>query len=383
MAFCSRKKDNTSLTIQEVARRIGVSTATVSRVMNNVDHPVKPETRRKVLEAIRELNYSTNLYAKGLSGRPNAIGLSLGFSLRDDQGCVFTMAGVIDGINEIAREQGYHVFLDVAEDESHRLPDSGPLLAGVPLAGVLVLAPHNENPLIDELLERKIPFVIIGSRAFSQCNFVEADNYNAGRKAVEHLAGLGRRRIACLGGPSDFAPALDMSLGFRSKLNELGLEQRVGWFDRDNWTVENGRRMASRMLQLAEPPDAIFAGNDFLALGAMQAARELGVRVPDDLAIVGYDDYIVSELTRPPLTTFRHPDREMAIRATRWLLEEIIPGNTAPGLHQELVMPELVVRQSCGACLNKQSSESPHTGKKKNGQGSDRPPNGTSVPVSQ
>ena len=334
------------VTISEVAKRIGVSPATVSRVINNVDHPIKEETRQKVLAAVHELKFSSNIYAKGLSGRPNVIALCLGFSLSDDPGCAYSLAGITQGINTVARSLGYHVFLDTSLMPDDTLDDA--ILPGTLFAGAIVVSPRRNNPYVDFFTEKKIPFVILGSRQFSQSNFLDADNYSVGRRAVKYLSSIGRDRIGCLGGPADFNPSLDMVLGFRSMIKELGLLHRQEWIARDRWTVENGRRMALAMLKRPERPNAIFACTDFLALGALQAASELGISVPGDLSLVGYDDYSIATMVHPRLTTFRHPDCEMGMKSMKWLIEEIIPHPDDGNVYQELVMPELIIRDSCG-----------------------------------
>lgn len=346
------------VTIKEIAKRAGVSIATVSRVMNKTSHPVSDETRRRVQAAVDKFNYATSIYGKGLAGRSNIVGLCISAPLSIDPGFSMSVARIIDGIKGIARENNYHVFLEV-DDHSGHGEDRHRFFAGVPLAGVMVVAPRQDNPLVPYLLERRIPFVVVGTRAFPHCSHVDADNVYGGRIAAGHLASLGRKRIGCLGGPTDFAPSTDMAHGFRERLRELGLPRRREWFARPPWSVEGGREAALSMLSLPEPPDAVFAFTDFLALGVLQAAQELGIRVPQDVAVMGYDDFPIATAVHPTLTTFRHPDGEMAAQAMHWLVNEIIPGHDEGKLHRELFRPELVIRESCGTPLLRESRPSP------------------------
>lgn len=337
------------ITIKEIARRAGVSIATVSRVINKVDHPVRDETRKRVEAAVAKLHYSTNIYGKGLAGKSNIIGLCVGAPLSVDPGFAVSVARIIEGIKGYARQCGFHVLLEVDD----RLPDEldhwepQRFFAGVKLAGLMMVAPRRGNPMVPQLMDRGIPLIVIGSRDFPKCHFVDADNDYAGRRAVQHFAELERKRIGCLGGPTDFSPSVDMVRGFKAEIHQLRLSHRREWFARPHLSVEGGRAAALRMLSLREPPDAIFAFTDFLALGVLQAAQEVGVRVPEDLSVIGYDDFAVPFGLHPQLTTFRHPDHEMADQAIRWMIEQIIPSHEA-ALLQATFRPELIVRESCG-----------------------------------
>jgi LacI family transcriptional regulator len=328
------------ITIEDIARKAGVSTATVSRVLNNIDHPVSSKTRARVLSVARSHNYATNIYAKGLAGQSNVIGLCIGAPLSVDPGFSLSVAKAIDGLKEVTRKHNYHVFLEI-EDYAQRNKLHRGFFAGVPLAGVILIAPRRDNLMIPYLHKQGVPFVILGSREFSDCNCVDGDNAYAGREAVRHLFALKRRKIAWLGGPNDFAPSVDMEAGFRAKLKQIGLKCPTHWSAHPPLTMEGGRLAALAMLRHADPPDSIFCFTDFLAVGAVLATQALGFRVPHDVAIVGYDDFPIGQAIQPQLTTFRHPDHEIASTAARCLIEDLIPRKTNAVVCQQSSRPSL------------------------------------------
>lgn len=344
-----------SVTIREIAEEAKVSIATVSRVVNNADHPINPKTRERVLKVIKDLNYASNIYGKGLAGQSNVIGLCIGAPLSVDPGFALSVARFIDGMKPVVRARGYHVFLEV--DVTSADSDAGhQFFAGVPLAGVVILAPRKGNPMIPQLRKRQIPFVVAGSSDYKDSHFVDGNQVLAGELAVAHLVALGRKRIGCLGGPEEFSASRDMEYGFRQGLKKHNLRSRRNWFRRPEWTLESGRKEALMMLKASPRPEAVYAFTDFLALGALQAAQELELRVPEDLAIIGYDDYPMASMVHPKLTTFRHPDDAVAARAAEVLIDLLASKNQPNGLVQEFIEPKLIVRESCGAPASMRSN---------------------------
>lgn len=333
-------------TIIEIAREAGVSSATVSRVINNDGYPVKEETRKRVEEVVKRKSYKLNAFGKGLSGKSNVIGVHVGAPLSVDPNFSQSAARVIDGIKSITRDRGYHVFLNVQDPLA--TDSQVDLLFGVPLAGVLLLAPRNDDQTISLLNEWGLPFVIIGSSGFPDCNYVDGDQAAAGAIAVRHLIQLGRRRVAFLASTDNYEPAVARERGYRTELEHESLPIRNEWIIRTQPTVEGGYEAASRILALKDRPDSIWAYNDVVAVGAIRAAHQLGYHVPRDLSIVGYDDSAIASLVQPQLTTFHHNDFEIAATGTRLLLEKVIPAGHGAKTWHELFRPKLVVRESCG-----------------------------------
>ncbi len=340
-----RRKHN--LTIADIAAEAGVSIATVSRVLNNVDHPVSPATRKRVLAIAERHKYAGNIYGRGLAGQSKVIGLCVGASLSVDPGFALSVARAIDGLRGVTRSHGYHVLLE-SDDSTAGESTADVFFAGVPLAGVIVVAPRRGNPLIPYLTERGIPFIVLGSRQYADAHYVDADNRYAGREAVRYLAQRGRKRIAWIGGPRNFGPSLDMAAGLRAEVKRQGLAVKRAWRTTAEMHLEGGRSAARAILAASDRPNAVFCFTDFLAVGVLAAARELGIKVPEECAVIGYGDLPIGKAVAPKLTTFHHPDHEMAAEAARLLIENIIPSPRDESVHHTLFKPSLIVRETCG-----------------------------------
>jgi len=334
-------------TIAEIAEKAGVSIATVSRVANKTGYPVKEETRRRVEEIITQCQFRINTFGQGLSGQSNIIGVHVGVPLSVDPSFSQSAAHVIDGIKSVTRERGYHVVLNVqdATDAKSQVD----LLFGIPLAGVLLMAPRNDDATISLLNEWEIPFVILGSSGFPECNYVDGDEEYAGREAVHHLVRNGRRRIAYLGSTDNYEPVLARLRGYSEALSDLSLPYRKEWVVQAPTTTQGAFAAAVRILALRERPDSIIAYNDIMAAGALEAAHELGFRVPEDFAIVGYDGSLISELIKPQITTFLHEDFAIGATGTTMLLDKVIPGVHGETPLHELLKPRLLPRASSAA----------------------------------
>ncbi len=339
-------KPGKRVTIAEIAQEAGVSVATVSRVVNKVDHPIDPDTRKRVEEVIKRKNYTSNVFGKGLAGQTNIIGVSTSVPLSMDPGAAHNIARIFDGIKSVTRSRGYHVILEI--DDASEDPGLH-VFAGIPLAGVLHIAPRENDRIVEILRQGSVPFVLIGSSVYSDCNYVDADNDIAGRLAVQHLAQIGRKKIAFIGGSENNTPRLDslvMLRGFQDELKRQHLPLNPRWISSVPMKIEGGRDAALAMFALKDRPDSIFAFTDFLAVGALQAARELGYEVPADISIMGYDDFPFASAVTPLLTTFRHPDQEIAAMATKALLDRLSSKKNDGFIIQELVEPRLIIRDS-------------------------------------
>src|SRR3954454_22737825 len=204
-----------------------------------------------------------------------------------------------------------------------------------------------KDPEVQRLGESGIPLMavdldIVGRRAA----YVSSDNVGGGRLAVRHLHGLGHRRIATISGPQDTKPGADRMLGYRAELQALGLENRPGYEQGGDFYTESGEAAMRALLALPEPPTAVFAAGDMMAIGAMQAVKEAGLRGPEDVAVVGFDDIHSAPLLSPPLTTIRQDKIGIGVAAARALTAQIENPDTTPPV---LTLPvELVVRASCG-----------------------------------
>ena len=350
-------KDIKRRTIIEIAKEAGVSSATVSRVMNDTGYPVKEATRRRVEEVVKKNQFRLNAFGKGLSGKSNVIGVHVGAPLSVDPSFAQCAASVIDGIKSVTRDGGYHVFLSV--QDSLAAESQVDKLFNIPLAGVLLLAPRNDDETIPMLNEWGVPFVIIGSSGFPGNSFADGDEEHAGHAAVRHLLRNGRTRIAFLASTDNYEPALARVRGYRDELKRQAVEASEDWLAHCPTSADAAFEAAVHMLALRNRPDSIFAYNDIMAVGVLKAARHLGFRVPEDLAVVGYDDSPICTLVDPQLTTFHHDDFGVAAAATRILLEKVIPGGPGAGPWNEIVKSRLIVRQSCGGRVESDDSDGP------------------------
>ncbi len=324
--------------IKDVAREVGMSTATVSRALRGMPR-VSPETRDKVLEAAARLDYVASPHAASLaSGRTRAVGVIVPHVTR------WFFSSVVHGAESRLREEGYDLLLyNLAGDPQarHRVFCTHLLHKRVDAVLVLALTPTAEEVAALGKLDR--PVAVVGSRVPGWSS-VRIDDVAAARTAVRHLLTLGHRRIAYLGGslddPLDFAAPLDRLAGFRAELAAARLDHPPGWELVGDFTARGARAVTEELLARGgEPPTAIFAASDEMAIGAMRALRGAGLRVPQDVSVIGIDDYEMAEFFE--LTTVAQPVHEQGRLAAGLLLEAISGGRHASAL---TVPTRLVVR---------------------------------------
>jgi LacI family transcriptional regulator len=339
--------------IREVAKQSGVSVSTVSRVFNGYDD-VSPATRERVLEIARKLDYAPSAAARTLvKQRSQLIGVVLftGYEHPDIHHPFFqeVLVGLKHGIGEL----GYDLLLFATEQpgSSRGRPHSYLRRAQQHRAdGIVVMGVDRADPEVDKLVRSDVPVMAVDIDVVGDhTSFVASDNIGGARLAVRHLHGLGHTRIATIAGPSGMKPGADRTLGFRAEMRELGLTIPPGYEVEGDFYPESGERAMQSMLALPEPPTAVFVAADMMAVGAIRAAQSAGLSVPEDLAIVGFDDIRVAELVSPPLTTVRQDMVGIGLAAGRALVEQIENPDVTPPV---LTLPvELVVRESCGSAV--------------------------------
>ncbi|MFB4266826.1 GH1 family beta-glucosidase [Nonomuraea sp. GTA35] len=324
-------------TLETVAARAGVSRATVSRVVNG-ESSVSPEVRATVMRAVKEIGYVPNLAARTLvTRRTNAVALVL--SVPRQGGDTLTSA-VVQYVTSLLEGAGKQITLMLAETaESHRR-----IAAHVEarlVDGVVLLPPDRGDTLAERLSRTEVPLVLLGKPPIaSLVPYVDVDNVGGAAAATEHLLARGRRRIGMVCGPMDLVTVQDRLAGHRAALQRAGLTPHLA--PADDLTRAAGAAAARRLLTDSPSLDAVFAATDQLAIGALQAARELGLRVPEDLAVVGFDDVDAASATTPALTTVRVPVAEQALALARLLLSRLEGRHTT-----SVVLPaRLVVRDS-------------------------------------
>jgi LacI family transcriptional regulator len=215
--------------------------------------------------------------------------------------------------------------------------------------GVVVLAlDDGDDPEVQKLLDAKTPMIAVDLVvAGDAASYVASDNLGGARMAVRHLHDLGHERIATIVGLAHTKPAADRLLGYRAEIQELGLPQRPEYEAPGDFYFDSGEAAMRHLLALKEPPTAVFAASDMMAVGAIKAIEDAGLRCPDDIAVVGFDDIQLAELVSPALTTISQDKRALGVAAARSLVQLIDDADAAP--HVSVLPVDLVVRQSCGA----------------------------------
>ena len=327
------------VTIREIADRAGVSIATVSRVLNGRGD-VADETRELVSRVIRENGYTANRSARGLSaGRTGLAGILVPL--------VYPayFAGIVAGAAEALSERGLQIVLSPTGGEHAREVSFLDRLHGL-TDGALIILPEESNEELERLLDSGYRFVVIDPLMplDERIPSVSAAHTSGADQAMRHLLELGHRRIAQITGPRGWVATEDRRRGYRAALAAAGILPDPALEQEAVPELEPGRAAAERLLDLPEPPTAIFAFNDNIAIGAIQAARARGLRLPEDLSVVGFDDVEHATIVTPTLTTVRQPLAEMGRTAVS-LLIRLLERQRFETLHLELAT-RLVVRDS-------------------------------------
>jgi LacI family transcriptional regulator len=329
-------------TLEDVARLAGVSRSTVSRVIN--DHPsVEAETRRRVWEAIRESGYQPHAVARSLVTKRTHI---IGMVIPEAVTALFTDPFVpilLRGATEACNKQGYQLMLSLFSSRADHQETYQRLVRNAYLDGVIVAAAALDDPLIPDLLRDGVPFVAVGRPPDRRATSVDVDNIGGAQMAVDHLIRLGHRRIGTLTGPPEMAAGQDRLRGYREALAIHRIPVEEDLIVEGDFT-ESGGVVGMQRLLPAEPT-AVFVASDMMAVGALKALRQADRRVPEDIAMVSFDDIPVASAIEPPLTTVHQPIGQMAALAVETLLDLIEHPGLGP---RRVVLPtQLVIRESC------------------------------------
>jgi LacI family transcriptional regulator len=325
--------------MRDVAERAGVSVTTVSHVVNET-RPVSDELRERVLAAMDELGYQPNLLARSLRRRETH---TIGMIVPDSANPFF--AEVARGIEDTSFEQSYSVILCNSDGDLDKELLYTNVLAEKRVDGILFVAAGVSTEHIRALQARRMPLVVVDRDIPGVAvDSVLTDNARGGWLATHHLIELGHRRIGCITGPSDVTPSAERITGYRQALRKTGVPVDEGLIVKGDFQYESGYQAARQLLAMDDPPTAIFACNDLMAVGAMSAALESGRQVPADLSVIGFDDVHLASFTNPPLTTVAQPKYEMGVLATKMLLERMQDRDMPP--RRQLLDTSLLIRQS-------------------------------------
>lgn len=325
--------------IYEVARSAGVSIATVSRVANATG-PVRPQTAARVRAAMRRLDYRPHALARGLAAkRSRTIGLLISDILHP------YFADIVRGAQEQAEVSEYAVLLGDASVHTAATDLLVQRLLERRVDGLIVASDRTTTDYAMQLRTEDVPVVCINGSREQFPRAVQIDNRTGGALAIEHLVGLGHRRIAHVAGPPGLPTRDERLAGYRAALKHAGLRYDPDLVATGEGRLEESRTAARGLLDLADAPTAIFAYNDRSAFGCYQAIRAAGLRVGADVSVVGFDDIVMAEWVDPPLTTVHQPRIEMGRIAVDLLLAVL---NGTETVDHVVVQPTLVVRGSTG-----------------------------------
>jgi LacI family transcriptional regulator len=341
-----------AVTLAEIARVADVSVSTVSRALSNHNYPLKEKTREEILRLAEQMGYKPNLVARSLqNSRTRLVGVIV-----DRMQSPFS-ATTVQGIQDGLRNAGYSISIAYSNRDQALAIEAINSFYSRQVDGIVILNSwlHTYNDPILSMQDR--PFVFV-NRVFNNClqNCVgPGDRYGA-QLATQHLVSLGHRRIGYINGVENWIEAQDRLAGYRDILVNNDLPNDEALIRHGDWGVDSGYQAAQELLALAERPTAIFAANDIMALGAIYAIQEAGLRTPEDIALVGYDDRDFAAWIRPALTTVRMPSFEMGQAAARLLLQQIAQEQPEDATQ---IPGKLVIRDSCGARARKEGKWNP------------------------
>lgn len=335
---------NGQITIKDIARTLNISPSTVSRALK--DHPdISPATKKAVRELAKELDY-----------QPNSIALSLRKSKSFTIGIVIPQlvhhffSTVISGIEDVAYDAGYHVMICQSNESYEREVLNTQALLASRVDGMLVSVSHETNDYkhFESIMKRGIPVVFFDRVVTSlDTSSVEVDDFGGAYRAVEYLLKSGCRRIAHLAGPENLLNSKKRLQGYKKALEDYGIAESYEKIIPSGLTIEEGKKACLKLMGNESMPDAIFAANDPLAIGAMQVLKEHNIAIPDQISVIGFSDEPLTSLIHPPMTTVAQPGFEMGQWATKLLLKEIDNKNEENPTHEKKELKaELVIRKS-------------------------------------
>lgn len=330
------------LTLEEIAKQAGVSRSTVSRVLNR--HPnVSHHARERVLAITQQLDYQPSVVARSLAGgRTRVLGLVIPMGVST----LFTdpyFPLQIQGIASACNARDYSVMLWLAEPEQERRLIQKILQGGL-IDGVIVSSMLINDPVVSALVEREMPFVLVGRHPTdSRVSYVDVDNRQSAREMVAYLLRLGYNRVSTITGPQNMIAGADRLEGYRIALRDRGIVADSTLIASGEFTEAGGYAAMQRLLP--HRPDAVFCASDVMAAGALRALREANKRVPADIGVAGFDDIPLAARMDPPLTTVRQPITRTGAVAAETLIDMIEEGESRP---RRVVLPtEIVIRSSC------------------------------------
>jgi LacI family transcriptional regulator len=336
-------------TIYDVAERAGVSAMTVSRVING-KRDVKPSTKEKVLKAIEELGYVPNSFARSFVLQKTS---SIGLIISDITNPFFTT--LARGVEDTAMKNQFNVILCNTDEDPEKEQIYLEVLLRKRIDGIILASASGKRGPLKNILMRDLPLVLIDRRIehLDSVDVVRGDNVLGAYLLTKHLTSLGHRRIGIIVGNRHISTATERVEGYKRALTESGIPVEEGLIRFGRYSKEDGYRLAKDLLTMDNPPTAIFGGNNFIAIGAIRAIRDLGLKVPEDVGLVSFDDIESLSEVYPFFTVVTQPAYSMGVIATELLIRRIEGRDKVKEKREVVLQPELIIRESAGEKLMK------------------------------
>lgn len=307
-------------TIRDVAKLAGVSVATVSRVLNKNGY-VNKETEQKVMKAIEQLHYQPNAVARGLAGKQTG---TIALILPDISNPFFPE--IARGVEDVAQRHGYTVILCNSDDQGHKERSYIEVLKKKYIDGIIFASNTLGEDDLEKMRRNDIPLVVLDRAPNSQlCSVVRSQNFEGAKLAVQHLLDTGCKKIAHIYGPQEFVTAKKRMAGYEESV------MHFPWYTPSlmvpgHFRVDGGLQAVKELMARHPDVDGIFAGNDLMAIGALKGLHQMGIKVPHDVALIGFDGIGLTQITEPELSTVAQPIYEMGTLAAKVLIEKIETG---------------------------------------------------------
>lgn len=337
---------NIAVTIKDVARYANVAPSTVSRVIANSPR-ISEATKRKVNQAMEELGYHPNLNARSLASQSTQ---TIGLVMPSSGDVVFQnpfFPTVLQGISEGAHEKKYALLMTTGKSEKETLEAVVQMVQGKRVDGMILLKSKVEDKVISYLKGRNFPFVLIGKpyKNVEEITHVDNDNFRAMQEATEYLIMQGHHQIAFIGGSLELVVTVERLLGYERALRNAGIEMKNEYIIHEEFLREGGQEAVQELMALENPPTALVVVDDFMALGVLNTLDELGIRVPEDISIVSFNNVLLSEMSKPPLTSVDINIFDLGFQASKNLIQRI--ENSNEPTKRIIISHKLIERLSC------------------------------------
>jgi DNA-binding LacI/PurR family transcriptional regulator len=340
----------TNITIKEVAQYAGVSRATVSRVLNNHAY-VADDVRVRVQQAMDVLGYQPNRAARRLRAHSSDI---LGLIIPDIQNAVFQ--SLVRGVEDAAYANQLNVVLCNTDDNVDKQKVYLRVMQAEKAAGLIVVPTHpKDGDVLAPIRAAGIPIILLDREVKNfEADMIRVDNIHGASVAMHHLVNLGYQRIAIIAGTQYLTPGRERLQGCKDALSEMGIPLEDIQIEIGNFKLESGYELTKKLMQSDNPPDAIFASNNLMTMGALRALHDLAVSIPEQVALMGFDDMPWAQDLNPALTAVAQPGYELGQQAVQLLLKRI--ENPEAAYRKVILQPRLIIRQSCGAKIRERNS---------------------------